>query len=269
MKLFAIGDLHLSFDPRLEKPMDIFGGGWVGHTEKLYRNWNEAVREEDLVIVCGDISWALRPDEAICDLDWIHALPGKKLFFKGNHDLWWTSIGKLNKLYEDGSMQFMQCNAQILEVPADTKAQDPTGDADAGAACDADSHARRAVKRLAICGSRGWNCPGTDGFSAHDRKIYDREVLRLKMSLDDAKRQGADEILAVLHFPPTNEMHQASDFTRLLENYGVKKCIYGHLHGKDNFKRGMQGVRNGVEYSLVSLDYLDAKPKEVYTWEEK
>ncbi len=84
------------------------------------------------------------------------------------------------------------------------------------------------------------------------------------MSLDDAKRQGADEMLAVLHFPPTNDMHQNSEFTKLLESYGVKKCIYGHLHGKDNFRRGLQGVKNGVEYSLVSLDYLQAKPKEVY-----
>ena len=266
MKIFAIGDLHLSFDPRLEKPMDIFGGGWVGHTEKLYQNWNEAVREEDLVIICGDISWALRPDEAICDLDWIHALPGKKLFFKGNHDLWWTSIGKLNKLYEDGSMQFMQCNAQILEMPADANAAGAVRPCAESSAAD---DAAYRPKKLAICGSRGWNCPGTDGFSAHDHKIYDREVLRLKMSLDDAKRQGADEILAVLHFPPTNEMHQASDFTRLLESCGVKKCIYGHLHGKDNFKRGFQGVMNGVEYSLVSLDYLQARPKEVYSWAEK
>lgn len=249
MKLFAIGDLHLSFDPRLEKPMDIFGGGWVGHTEKLYQNWHETVGAEDLIILCGDISWALRPDEAAADLDWIHALPGRKLFFKGNHDLWWTSVNKLNRLYDDGTMRFLQCSAAMIT---------PEG-----------GSMQEAPKKLAVCGSRGWICPGTDGFSAHDRKIYQREVLRLKMSLDDAKKQGADEILAVLHFPPTNEMHQASDFTKLLESYGVKKCVYGHLHGKDNFRRGFQGVLNGVEYSLVSLDYLHAKPKEVYTWEEK
>lgn len=249
MKLFAIGDLHLSFDPRLEKPMDIFGGGWVGHTEKLYQNWHETVGAEDLVIICGDISWALRPDEAAADLDWIHELPGRKLFFKGNHDLWWTSVNKLNRLYDDGTMRFLQCSAAMITTEGCSMQEIP--------------------KKLAVCGSRGWICPGTDGFSAHDRKIYQREVLRLKMSLDDAKKQGADEILAVLHFPPTNEMHQASDFTKLLESYGVKKCVYGHLHGKDNFRRGFQGVLNGVEYSLVSLDYLNAKPKEVYTWEEK
>lgn len=249
MKLFAIGDLHLSFDPRLEKPMDIFGGGWVGHTEKLYQNWHETVGAEDLVIICGDISWALRPDEAAADLDWIHELPGRKLFFKGNHDLWWTSVNKLNRLYDDGTMRFLQCSAAMITTGGGSMQEAP--------------------KKLAVCGSRGWICPGTDGFSAHDRKIYQREVLRLKMSLDDAKKQGADEILAVLHFPPTNEMHQASDFTKLLESYGVKKCVYGHLHGKDNFRRGFQGVLNGVEYSLVSLDYLNAKPKEVYTWEEK
>ncbi len=108
MKLFAIGDLHLSFGENVDKPMDVFGGGWVGHTEKLYKNWKELVGPEDLVIICGDISWGLRPEEALADLDWIHALPGKKILFKGNHDLWWQSIGKLNKLYDDGTMFFMQ-----------------------------------------------------------------------------------------------------------------------------------------------------------------
>lgn len=274
MKIFAIGDLHLALDPRLEKPMDIFGEGWIGHTERLYQNWNETVGKDDVVILCGDISWALKPDEALADLAWIHALPGRKLFFKGNHDLWWTSVNKLNRLYEDGTMRFLQCDAQILEIPTEGVsacqtepcAQSGPDHADRQSITERgiESQGRRAVKRLAICGSRGWICPGTDGFTAHDRKIYDREVLRLKMSLDDAKRQGADEMLAVLHFPPTNDMHQNSEFTKLLENYGVKKCIYGHLHGKDNFRRGLQGVKNGVEYSLVSLDYLQAKPKEVY-----
>ena len=131
MKIFAIGDLHLALDPRLEKPMDIFGEGWIGHTERLYQNWNEMVTADDIVIVCGDISWALKPDEVMADLDWIHALPGRKIFIKGNHDLWWTSANKLNKLYADGTMQFLQCNAQILEVPANAKVRGPVGDVDA------------------------------------------------------------------------------------------------------------------------------------------
>lgn len=235
MKIFAIGDLHLSFGETVEKPMDIFGGEWVGHAEKLHKNWLETVTDEDLVIVCGDVSWGLRLEEAMADLDWVHALPGKKVFFKGNHDLWWQSAGKLNNLYDDGTMNFMQCKAYITEDD----------------------------RKIAICGSRGWICPGADGFSEHDRKIYNREVSRLRMSLEEARKQGASKIIGVLHYPPTNDKHQASDFTRLMEEYGVKKCVYGHLHGKDVFPNGLKGVYNGVEYRLVSLDYLQAKPEEV------
>ena len=117
--------------------------------------------------------------------------------------------------------------------------------------------------RVAVCGTRGWICPGTDGFSEHDRKIYDREAARLKMSLEDAKKAGADTIIGVLHFPPTNDKQQKSAFTDLLTQYGVKTCVYGHLHGKDAFKNGMQGVYNGVEYKLVSLDYLEGRPVEI------
>ena len=232
MKIFAIGDLHLSMGEDIEKPMDIFGGEWVGHAEKLYNNWTESVTDDDIVIVCGDISWGLRLDEAVADLEWIHNLPGTKVFFKGNHDLWWQSAGRLNKMYDDGTMNFMQCKAYIA------------GD-------------------VAICGSRGWICPGTDGFSEHDRKIYDREAARLRLSLEEGKKQGIKKIIGVLHYPPTNDKHQASDFTRLMEEYGVKTCVYGHLHGKDVFQNGLKGIYNGVEYRLVSLDYLQAKPEEV------
>lgn len=232
MKIFAIGDLHLSMGEDIEKPMDIFGGEWVGHAEKLYNNWTESVTNDDIVIVCGDISWGLRLDEAVADLEWIHNLPGTKVFFKGNHDLWWQSAGRLNKMYDDGTMNFMQCKAYIA------------GD-------------------VAICGSRGWICPGTDGFSEHDRKIYDREAARLRLSLEEGKKQGIKKIIGVLHYPPTNDKHQASDFTRLMEEYGVKTCVYGHLHGKGVFPNGLKGIYNGVEYRLVSLDYLQAKPEEV------
>ncbi len=233
MRLYAIGDLHLSFGEGVEKPMDIFGPLWAGHAEKLRTNWEATIQPEDTVIICGDISWGLKLEEAKADLDWVHELPGKKIFFKGNHDLWWQSIGKLNKLYDDGSMNFMQCNCYMLD------------------------------EKTAVCGARGWVCPGSDGFSEHDRKIYQREAARLKMSLDDAKKQGAEKIIGVLHFPPTNDKHQASDFTQLMSEYGVKTCVYGHLHGRDAFKNGIKSVYNGVQYRLVSLDYLDARPEEV------
>ena len=238
MKIFAIGDLHLSFGDRVEKPMDSFGGPWVGHTEKLYSEWNRLICPEDTVIICGDISWGLKLEEAMADFDWIHALPGRKLLFKGNHDLWWKAIGRLNGLYEDGTMKFIQNSCTIIET-----------DGQSG--------------KVAVCGTRGWICPGTEGFSDHDRKIYDREAARLKMSLEDAKKTGADTIVGVLHFPPTNDKQQKSAFTDLMTQYGVKTCVYGHLHGKEAFKNGMKGIYNGVEYKLVSLDYLEGRPVEI------
>lgn len=208
----------------------------ANHAEKLKQHWLSAVRPQDAVIICGDISWGLRIEEAAADFKWISELPGKKIIFKGNHDLWWQSAGKLNRLYGDGNMIFIQNGAYLLEENG---------------------------QKVAVCGSRGWICPGADEFSENDRKIYKREMLRLKMSLEEAAKLKADKIVAALHFPPTNDKMQSSGFTELLTQYGVDRCVYGHLHGKEAFKKGLQGSFNGVGYELVSLDYLEACPKEV------
>ena len=228
MSVYAIGDVHLSLDERIEKPMDVFGPRWANHAERLRENWLDIIGEEDLVIICGDISWGLRLDEAMADLMFLDALPGTKIITKGNHDLWWNSVSKLNKISD--RMTFLQNKSFLME--------DGT----------------------AICGTRGWICPGTDGFDSHDQKIYDREILRLRMSLDDAVSQGAKEIIAALHYPPSNDKFEASGFTETLEEYGVKTCVYGHLHSKEAFKNGYKGIWNGVDYKLVSLDYVEAKP---------
>ncbi|MCQ2550834.1 MAG: metallophosphoesterase [Clostridia bacterium] len=230
MKIFAIGDLHLSFDNRIQKPMDVFGQSWEDHEVRLKENWLKKVEDEDIVIIPGDISWGLKLEEALEDLKWISALPGTKVFVRGNHDLWWQSVGKINKLYPN--MVFLQNNCYMA------------GD-------------------LAIAGSRGWVCPGSEDFDEQDEKIYKRELLRLEMSLKEAKDKGAKDIICALHYPPTNDKKQPSGFTKLMEDYGVKTCIYGHLHGKDGFKNGLKKVLNGVEYSLVSLDYLDCDPVEI------
>lgn len=212
--------------------MDIFGHSWDNHHERVKQSWLNQVSPEDVIIIPGDVSWGLRLDEALADIEWIHNLPGRKILTKGNHDLWWVSVNKLNKLYDD--MDFVQNTA-----------------VDVGGG-------------VFICGSRGWICPGTDGFTEHDRKIYNREVQRLKMSLEDAKKQGAKTIIASLHYPPTNDKMQKSGFTELMEEFGVKTCVYGHLHGKEAFKHGISGILNGVEYKLVSLDYLNGEPKLIY-----
>ena len=236
MKIFAIGDLHLSFGEGVEKPMDIFGDLWQDHAARLKAMWQETVSGDDIVILCGDISWGLRLDEAVADFQWIRQLPGKKVIFKGNHDLWWQSAGKLNRLYGSEDMTFVQNKCYVVEAGG---------------------------KKTAVCGSRGWICPGEEFFTEADRKIYERELGRLKLSLEEGKASGADEIIGVLHFPPTNDKMQDSGFTRLMTEYGVKICVYGHLHGKESFRKGLQGIFNGVRYELVSLDYLQGRPKEV------
>lgn len=232
MSIFAIGDLHLSFDERIQKPMDIFGPRWKDHSDRVREEWLAAVTEEDTVLIPGDISWGLRLDEAMADLNWIHELPGHKIISKGNHDLWWTSISKLNRLFDD--ITFLQ--NQSVPVPG------------SGAT---------------ICGTRGWICPGTNGFDEHDQKIYDRELLRLRFSLEDAVKNGAETIIAALHYPPTNDKMQPSGFTGLLSEFGVKECVYGHLHGQDVFRHGFQGTLNGVRYRLVSLDYVQCVPQKI------
>ncbi|MGL4485082.1 MAG: metallophosphoesterase, partial [Anaerovoracaceae bacterium] len=165
----------------------------------------------------------------IADLDWIDKLPGKKVLIKGNHDLWWTGVKKLNSIYK--SIFFLQ-----------------------------NSHFEAAG--YAICGSRGWICPGNEYFSEEDKKIYEREMLRLQMSIDSISNDSSEK-LCFLHFPPTNGKLQKSGFTEIIENNGITKVCYGHLHGKETFKTGLQGERNGVSYNLISLDFLKCKLKRI------
>lgn len=240
MSIFSIADLHLSFSA--EKPMDIYGGEWINHTKKLKDNWIQLISDNDTVIIPGDISWALRQKEALQDLEWISELPGKKILIKGNHDLWWASVSKLNNLHDN--LFFLQNSFSVSE-----------------------NHA--------ICGTRGWLCPGDDDFTEHDDKIYKRELGRLKLSLEAAflagygekngeKKQGnIGDIIGVIHFPPTNDKFFSSGFTELFEEYGVRKVVYGHLHGKDAYNNGLQGIRNNVEYILTSLDYLKCVPYKI------
>jgi len=236
MSIFAVADLHLSLTG--EKPMDIYGGEWINHTEKLKKNWEAVISEEDTVILPGDSSWALKLEDALPDLEWIGSLPGKKVLIKGNHDLWWNSIGKLNRINE--SMLFLQNSFY-----------------------EADGYA--------ICGTRGWICPGVDDFTIHDEKIYRRELGRLRLSLDMAAMAGYGKkyngekgpIIGVLHFPPANDSLNRSGFIDLFEEYQVKKVIYGHLHGRDAYGNGFRGIKNNVEYILASIDYLKCMPIQI------
>lgn len=237
MKIFAIADLHLALNEKIDKPMDIFGDGWENHVGRLEEHWHSLVSEDNVVLVPGDISWALRLDDAMADLDWIHSLPGRKVLLKGNHDLWWIRINYLNTLYDD--MKFLQNDCYYIEE-ADT----------------------------AICGARGWVIPGDDEFEEHDKKIYVRDLGRLENSLRAAEKTGAKTLIAMTHYPPAITAIPDTEVTSLLESYRVRTCVYGHLHGMNVFGKGIKGEHNGVDYRLVSLDYLGAKPLLIYDTEQ-
>ena len=224
MSIYVISDLHLSLSEKIQKPMDAFGVEWVNHTERIGRSWEDKVSENDTVIIAGDISWALKLEDALPDLNWLRSLKGRKVLVKGNHDLWWVSIKKLYDLFGD-DLFFLQNNF-----------------------FEADGYA--------ICGSRGWVCPGDEYYSQHDEKIYKREILRVRASLESAKNAGFSKIIAVTHFPPMNDKLNESGFTELFGEFGVESVFYGHLHGADGFRRGVFGNINNIEYKLVSLDYL-------------
>lgn len=224
MALYAIADLHLSESG--EKPMDVFGENWILHTQKIKDDWLLKVNDGDTVLIAGDISWEMNIDNAMIDLNWISQLPGRKILCKGNHDYWWTSITKINALYKN--MDFLQNNFFFYDGSA-------------------------------ICGTRGWICPNSYNYTEEDTKIYLREANRLETSLEKAKIAGYTKIVAMLHYPPTNELMETSLFTDMFEKYGVGEVIYGHLHGAESYKIGLKGLFNGVNYRLVSCDYLNFK----------
>jgi uncharacterized protein len=225
--IYAIGDLHLAHGRH--KPMDIFGEHWVNHVQRLSENWLQAVTDKDLVILAGDISWAMQLPEALPDLAWLAQLPGTKVMIRGNHDYWWSSIGKVRAALP-ASIYALQNDYFTWE-------------------------------EWAICGTRGWICPGDEGFdNDQDQKIYLREVERLRLSLNSAAGAEAEQIICALHFPPFNRANQPSAFTNLLEESAVKKCVFGHIHdnGRDQI---FQGFRGGVEYLFVAADGIDFKPQ--------
>lgn len=228
MGLYAISDLHLALSG--DKPMHVFGENWYRHDEKIKENWLSKIDSEDTVLIAGDISWSMKMEEGLKELEWIHNLPGKKIFVKGNHDYWWQSVSKLNNLYED--MNFIQNNYYSYED-------------------------------YAICGTRGWNTPGGEHFTAHDEKIYSRELIRLKLSLDTAVKAGYNKLIVMLHYPPTNEKFVETDIIKILKEYKVEKVFYGHMHGP-SLNRVFEGNIDGVEYILTSADYIDFNPIKIF-----
>lgn len=226
MKIYAMADLHLSLST--DKPMDVFGKRWVNHADRMKENWINLVHAEDAVLISGDISWGLKLEEAMPDLEWIHRLPGRKVLTRGNHDLWWTSVSRLNSLFDD--MTFLQNDCLVL------------GD-------------------TAVCGTRGWMIPGsTPEWSEHDEKIYRREQIRLELALKAARDSGCRHRILSIHYPPLNRIETDTALTRLIEEYDVDTVVYGHLHGEDARRGAYTGVCRRVNYRLTASDQIGFCP---------
>ena len=238
MSLFIIGDLHLSFsdksDAKENKPMNIFGNNWDGHAEKIKQDWLEKVKNEDTVIIAGDFSWAMYLEDTLADFSYLNELPGKKILLKGNHDYWWTTITSMKKFLEDNNfnnIDFLHNNS--FEV--DNKI---------------------------IVGTRGWALLDTE----NSAKMINREALRLELSIKSAIEQFGEQkpIICVMHYPPLsrqkmkNEYLYDSKFLDVMKQYNIKRCFYGHLHGKSH-NDAIEGQIDGIEFKLISSDFLKFK----------
>lgn len=225
--IYSIGDLH--FDDTGDKSMDIFGGNWFDHEKKIINNWSSIIKDDDLIIIPGDISWALKVEEVYEDLKKIEFLPGKKIISKGNHDYWWQSLSKING-FGFKTIRFLQNNSFLH------------GD-------------------IGITGTRGWTSVDREIEDSHDRKIYMRELNRLKMSIESLPK-NTERIISTLHYPPFNSDLSPNDFVYMMKNYGVDVCIYGHLHSEGH-RYVVEGNVMGIEFHCVASDHIDFIPKKI------
>ena len=233
MSIFTMADLHLSLT--VNKPMNIFGSRWIDHTEKIKKNWCAIVNEDDTVIIPGDISWAIDYDEAILDFQFIESLPGKKLLGKGNHDYWWGTMSK-NRAFCDKlglkTIDFLFNNAYKVED-------------------------------YIICGTRGWYVDEKLQSTTNDveyTKIVAREASRLRTSLEEAKKlqENDEQILVFFHFPPVFNSFVCEEFVDILQEYGIKNCYFGHIHG--SYAVPKSTTYKGIAFTLISADYLNFVP---------
>lgn len=221
MKVYAISDLHLS--GLADKPMDVFGPGWEGHFEKIKADWESKVTEEDVVLIGGDTSWGMKLAEGMYDVASLAPLKGQKVFIRGNHDYWWNGITRVRASAPDESFHFLQ-NDCIK------------------------------IGKYIVAGSRGWSCPGSADFAEHDMTLYLREAERFRLAFAEVQkvRQEGDILIALIHYPPFNVKKEDTLFTKLFEENGVNKAVFGHLHGNGYFP--LRSEKNGIVYYLTSCD---------------
>ena len=203
--------------------MDVFGRHWEGHFDRIKKDWMAKVTDEDVVLIPGDISWAMKLEDALVDLRALAGLPGKKIFIRGNHDYWWNGITKLRDSAPDDTFCFLQTDAVK-------------------------------IKDFVFVGSRGWTCPGSPDYTAQDEKLYQREVQRFALAFDCAKKlyEEGDKVVALIHYPPFTLKQESTQFTDLFEKEGVEKVVFGHIHGSVYFP--IKTEKKGIEYYLTSCD---------------
>lgn len=228
MALFVMGDLHLSLSS--DKSMDIFGG-WENYVERIKENWNREVSPEDTVVVPGDISWAMSLKEAVADFRYIHELPGRKIILKGNHDYWWTTAAKMNNFLAENGFD----SIFILH----------------------NNH--YAYENYGICGTRGWI---NDDSEPADAKVLAREAQRLETSIASAENAGL-EPLVFLHYPPLYGNEYNPDLLEVMYRHNIKRCWYGHIHGRKGHQNTVNGERDGIVFQLVSADYVQFCPVKI------
>lgn len=226
MKVFAISDLHLSFSGA--KPMDIFGSSWENYLTEIESEIEQKVNNDDLVLLCGDLSWGLKLEDALPDILYISKLRGKKILIKGNHDYWWQSIGKVREALPENVYAIQN---DVLRF-----------------------------ENILLCGTRGWICPEGDNLADEDKKIYLREAERLKLSLKNMEkvRKPDDKVICMMHYPPFNVKRQPSLFSEIITEHKIDAVVYGHLHGKD-CRADLKVSLNGVDYYLTSCDLVKNK----------
>ena len=222
MRVFAISDVHLSLGVE-NKSMDVFGTGWARHIQRLQEGWRDTVAPGDLVLLAGDISWAMYRQDAREDLFFLHTLPGTKVLLRGNHDFWWSGYSKVLSMLPP-SLKAVQNNALRL------------GD-------------------ICICGTRGWmNDP-------IEKKVLLRECGRLRMSLEEGKKSGK-EPLVFLHYPPVFGGGECYEILDVLLEYGIRQVYYGHIHGYSS-GYAINGIRNGIDFRLISCDFVQFNPVKI------
>ncbi len=221
MSIYGLSDLHLSF--LSDKPMDIFG--WENHTERIRANWSRLVKETDTVVLPGDLSWALKIEDALMDFKFLEDLPGRKLLLKGNHDLWWVTMKK--------NREFLSAN-NIKSIEFVYNNSVTVGD-------------------YAVCGTRGWLLEGKEA----DKKVIAREAGRLRSSLEHAVKSDKKP-LCFFHYPPCYGEERCEELIDVLKEFKIKKIYYGHIHGLG--RNNAPDICDGIKMKLISCDCIDFTP---------